>query len=209
MKTASETVPHAICRHTEPDIWGGVPQILVSYKIGGADLIESSPRRNISLCYVLLGKDRSYMGESGKGEDRFASTLRKNPWATLFVWLDMRQLGIHHNHARKHLEALLIFNISNSCKSLGRDAHITNVKFTRSLGRFSKEKSSPYAQTDKLISTIIKCIRSYKDPHGKYDEDNTTGHKVQSSARKHMSGYGPRSPLKFRSFELRLPTSTE
>jgi len=202
MKTASETAPHAICRHTEPDIGGRARQALVSYKIGGADLIESSPRRNISLCYLLLGKERTYMGESGKGEDRFGSTLRDNSWATLFVWLDMLQLGIHHNHGRKHLEALLIFNIYKSRKSLGGNAHITNVKFTRSLGRFSKEKSSPYAQTDKLISTIMTCIRSYKDPHGKYNKD-----KAQSLARKHMSSYGPRSPLKFRSFELRLPTN--
>jgi len=164
MKTASETAAHAIGQYMEPDIWGGTRQALVSYKIGGTYLIENSPRRDISMLYFLLGKGRTYIGESGNGEARFVSTLRDKPWATLFLWLNMLQLGIHHKHGRKHLEALLIFYIYKSRNSLGRNAHITNVKFTRSVGRFSKEESTLYPQTDKIISDIMECIRSYKDP---------------------------------------------
>jgi len=214
MKTDFETVDHATGQYIDPDIWGGTRQTLVSYQIGGADLIENLPWRDVSMIYFLLGKGRTYIGESGKGEARLDSSLRDKPWATLFLWLNMLQLGIHHNHGRKHLEALLIFNIYKSREDLGRNAHMTNVKFTRSAGRFSKEESPPYSQIDKIISDIMKCIRAYKDPHGNYTthgeilHDGATGHEAQSVSRKRMSSYGRPGPLKFRSFELRLRTST-
>lgn len=130
------------------------------------ELIEKLPRSDTWMCYILLGYGCIYIGQTGAGEKRFHSTLQERPWAISIRWIDVRKLGIHDKYERENLEAQVIFRIFESCGELGEKVHVTNKKFTRSLGRFSKEKNP--VNLDKIIKAFMDLITSHKDSRGYY-----------------------------------------
>ena len=179
------------------------------------DLIEELPRCDTWMCYILLGYGCIYVGQTGAGENRFYTTLQERPWAISILWIDVRKLGIHKKQGREKLEAQVIFNIFRLCEELGDKFHVTNIKFTRSLGRFSKETKPSNA--GKVITIFMNHIMSHRDPRGYYLTDNAASHDdtideeaqrlSQKRMRGIMSGYSRINPQRPSYFEIILPTS--
>lgn len=179
------------------------------------ELIEKLPRSDTWMCYILLGYGCIYIGQTGAGEKRFHSTLQERPWAISIRWIDVRKLGIHDKYERENLEAQLIFSIFKSCDELGNKFHVTNKKFTRSLGRFSKGKN--IINGDEIIKVFMNIIRSHEDSRGCYfidkanSQDNMIDEEAQRLSHKRISritsGYNGLNPKSFTYFEIILPNN--